>query len=75
MRWLEIRHHPRGAATVRLLRGETRLVASAAISNVYVPRRRWRVVVQEPTKSHVLLETRAEADAWDTYRRESGDER
>jgi hypothetical protein len=75
MRWSEVRRYPPGAPTVRLLRGETRLPVPASIANVFIPRKRWRVVVEEPTKAHVLLETRAEADAWSTYWRESHDER
>jgi hypothetical protein len=45
-----------------------------SVAQMFIPRRRWRVEVQEPTKTHVLLETGAEADAWEAYR-ESGDER
>lgn len=75
MRWSEIRRYPRGEGTVRLLRAETRLPVQASLANVFIPRRRWRVVVQESTKVHVLLETREEVDAWETYRRESRDER
>ena len=75
MRWSEIRRYPRGEATVRLLRRETRIPVPASIGNVFVPRRRWRVVVQGPTKAQVLLDTRAEADAWATYWQESHDER
>jgi hypothetical protein len=75
MRWSEIRRYTRGAATVRLLRRETMILVPKSVAQMFIPRRRWRVEVQEPTKAHVLLETSAEADAWQAYRRESGDER
>ena len=75
MRWSEIRHYTRGAATVRLLRRETMIPVPPSAAHMFIPRRRWRVVVQEPTNAHVLLETSAEADAWAAYLRESGDER
>jgi hypothetical protein len=42
---------------------------------IFVPRKRWRVEVREPTASRILLETRSEADAWAAYLRESRDER
>ena len=74
MRWSEVRRFPRGDGTVRLLRGETH-VAAPGPAYFFVPRRRWRVVVQEHAVSHILLDTRAEADAWTAYWTESGDER
>jgi len=75
MRWSEIRRYTRGAATVRLLRRETMILVPKSVAQMFIPRRRWRVEVQEPTRAYVLLETSAEADAWQAYRRESGDER
>ena len=75
VRWSEMRRYTRGAASVRLLRRESMIPVPRSVAQMFIPRRRWRVVVQEPTKTHVLLETSAEADAWEAYRRESGDER
>jgi hypothetical protein len=75
VRWSEIRRYTRGADTVRLLRRETMIPVPKSVAQMFIPRRRWRIEVQEPTKTHVLLETRAETDAWEAYRRESGDDR
>jgi len=46
-----------------------------SVGQMFIRRRRWPIEVQEPAETHVLLETGAEADAWEVYRWETGDQR
>jgi hypothetical protein len=75
VRWAELRRLENDGVTVRLLRRESMIPVPRSVSQMFIPRRLWRVEASGSAGVSVVVQTNDEATAWSTYPRESGDER